>query len=65
MKIKHKNSTEIISEFPNYGQHYNGMYGDLIVTHEMKILFYFVDYHVGEGGSELASYDVTDEYEFI
>jgi hypothetical protein len=42
MKIVHKNSEEEITEFPSYGKYY-GIYGFIIVTFDMQVVFFFED----------------------
>jgi hypothetical protein len=55
--IRHKNSGEIISDFPGRVKRY--FYGYVILTHEHKVLFFF------EIDRNIDHEDITHEYEII
>lgn len=62
MKVKHKCSGEIfdLSE-PNYGKHWNSIYGQLVMTIKKDVLFFYqVD---GAIGTEYE--DLTDDFEIL
>lgn len=54
--IRHKNSEEVISTFPGRAKRYS-MYGYIILTHNLKILFFF------EIDGFIYYEEITDEYE--
>jgi hypothetical protein len=59
MRVKHKNSGEIIDlSAPNYGKHFNSIYGYLVLSCEKIYFFYTVD-------DEICKEDVTEEYRVL
>lgn len=61
--IKNRNSLEIFSVFPTYGKHSIGGadYGYLVVTNELRVLYFYADYSGGYTSVEYS--DVTDNFE--
>jgi hypothetical protein len=59
MKVKHKNSGEIVNlSEPNYGKHYASMYGFLVLSGSQIWFFYIID-------DELHTENLTNEYEIL
>lgn len=59
MKIIHKNSGQVVEDFPWYGKFHYSMYGYLMLTPDNFVYFIYIQ-------DENINYsDVTDEYEII
>jgi len=57
MKVKHKNSGEIVNlSAPNYGKHFDSFYGFLVLSGSQIWFFYIID-------DELYSENLTNDYE--
>lgn len=59
--IIHKNSREEIKDFPTYGKYYNSRYGYLVLTIDLKVIFFYCDYNT----NELYYEDVTEDYNIM
>lgn len=65
--IQRKTTGETFSDFPAFGKHghYGNHYGSLVLTHDNKVLYFYVDY-AGEGDAPNLEYsDVTAFYDII
>lgn len=65
MKVKHKNSQEIIDlARPNYGKHWNSIYGYLI-SNGKEVFFFYYEPNIHDGIADVCFEDLTDDYEIL
>ncbi len=60
MKFRHKNSLETIFRFPHYIK-YGGLYGHLVLTYDLKVIFISVNWN----DEEVDIYDVTYDFDIL
>lgn len=62
MKVKHKNSQEIIDlEEPNYGKHWNSVYGYLI-SNGKSVFFFYLQSETYMQNADVCFEDLTDSF---